>query len=47
MIMERILTLIRNVLRVPASDYENRTDNDTSIHDEVKLLYICVFIMQH
>nr|WJN01327.1 timeout protein [Pachycrepoideus vindemmiae] len=35
LIMERILTLIRNVLRVPASDQDTRTDNDTSIHDEV------------
>ncbi|KAJ8674826.1 hypothetical protein QAD02_010612, partial [Eretmocerus hayati] len=35
MIIERILSLIRNVLRVPASDHECRTDNDTSTHDLV------------
>ena len=35
MIIERILTLIRNILRVPSSDYEKRTDNDTNSHDEL------------
>ncbi|XP_058798651.1 protein timeless homolog isoform X2 [Phymastichus coffea] len=35
MLLDRILTLIRNVLRIPGSDYDTRTDNDTSVHDQV------------
>ena len=35
MIIERILTLIKNVLQVPPSDNEKRADNDASVHDEV------------
>ncbi|XP_011499954.1 PREDICTED: protein timeless homolog [Ceratosolen solmsi marchali] len=34
-ILERILILIRNILRVPPSDYDKRMDNDTTVHDEV------------
>ncbi|XP_062536634.1 protein timeless homolog isoform X2 [Armigeres subalbatus] len=36
LIIERILTLTRNVLNVPAnSDVEKRFDNDASLHDQV------------
>ena len=35
MMIERILTFIRNVLRVPPNENEKRTDNDPTIHDEV------------
>lgn len=36
LIIERILTLIRNVLQVPSSDdSEKRFDNDASLHDQV------------
>ncbi|XP_011305481.1 protein timeless homolog [Fopius arisanus] len=35
LIIERILTLIRNVIQVPPDDNENRADNDATIHDEL------------
>ncbi|XP_015606157.1 protein timeless homolog [Cephus cinctus] len=35
LIIERILTLVRNVLQIPPDDNEKRTDNDATIHDEV------------
>ncbi|XP_043268843.1 protein timeless homolog [Venturia canescens] len=35
MILERILTLIRNVLQVPPNDNEIRAENDATVHDEV------------
>lgn len=37
MIIERILTLIRNVLQVPPNDNEIRTENDATVHDEVEI----------
>ena len=37
LIIERILILARNILQVPADpDVEKRTDNDASIHDQVR-----------
>ncbi|XP_034934838.1 protein timeless homolog isoform X2 [Chelonus insularis] len=35
LIIERILTLIRNALQVPPDDNEKRVDNDATVHDEV------------
>ncbi|KAG8037721.1 hypothetical protein G9C98_005932, partial [Cotesia typhae] len=35
LIIERILTLIRNVLQVPPHDNDKRADNDATVHDEV------------
>lgn len=35
MTIERILTLIRNVMRIAPSQYEKRTNYDTTVHDEV------------
>ncbi|CAD6215992.1 GSCOCG00004297001-RA-CDS [Cotesia congregata] len=37
LIIERILTLIRNVLQVPPHDNDKRADNDATVHDEVVL----------
>ncbi|THK33002.1 protein timeless homolog [Diachasma alloeum] len=35
LIIERILTLIRNVIQVPPDDNEKRADNDATVHDEL------------
>ncbi|XP_033625344.1 protein timeless homolog [Asterias rubens] len=36
LLMERILLLVRNILHVPADpNYEKRTDDDASVHDQV------------
>lgn len=34
-IIERILTFIRNVLQIPPPDNDLRTDNDATVHDEL------------
>ncbi|XP_033230286.1 protein timeless homolog [Belonocnema kinseyi] len=34
-IIERILTFVRNVLQVPPADNETRADNDATVHDEL------------
>lgn len=38
-IIERILTFIRNVLQIPPPDNDLRTDNDATVHDEVIILF--------
>lgn len=38
MIIERILTLIKNVLQIAPGDDEIRADNDATSHDEVNLI---------
>ncbi|KAK0096098.1 hypothetical protein PV326_006481 [Microctonus aethiopoides] len=35
LIIERILTLIRNALQVPPDDNDKRADNDATVHDEL------------
>lgn len=35
LIIERILTLIRNVIQVPPDENEKRANNDATVHDEV------------
>ena len=48
MMFERILTFIRNVLRVLPNDNEKRTEDNPTIHDEItfdfyNLLYLIQF----
>lgn len=58
LLLERILVLIRNVLWAPASPEEGRTDNDSSVHDQVLwamhlsgtaelLLYMTTSVTEH
>ncbi|XP_045117033.1 protein timeless homolog [Portunus trituberculatus] len=58
LLLERILVLTRNVLWAPASPEEGRTDNDSSLHDQVLwamhlsgmaelLLYMTTSVAEH